>query len=401
MHPLAFASLFLSLWLSPTVGLRDGPWIETYPGGISFGGRLNFSACIHTSESISTSRLILEYGSSRYVFSPRQTESPDGYSLTAEEATVSQTPFPFSSGKYWWEADFPSGEILASPVQTFFYSDSRFSWNRSEINKIILYSIGLAPDATGDIADLTLLSLGTVSAEWETPIPDSITLAVYPNQADFQSALGSRVRGWEGAVSSPEERVIIVAAAPGAEGRKTLAVLIPHEVTHVLLGAKWGAAYSSLPLWLAEGLASGYEMEPRPKAEQALMEAADAGTLISIRALCGVFPSMEGPALLAYAESKSFVTYLKGTYGLPAMRNAAAAYASGADCGRGIEDAIGKPLEDLESDWRVTLTGKSSWIPLPWAFVLAGAGLLGGLWILHYGVGRRRRVVVAEKGREE
>jgi hypothetical protein len=400
MHNLLFAALLIPVWLNPPAGLRGGGSIEPLRAGFTVGSPLDFLARVHTSEPVVESRLILEYGASRSVYTPRQEEIPDGCFLTVSEDNASHKPFPFMEVRYWWEADIRSGKTILSPVQTLQYFDDRFSWNRLAKSKISLYWIAGDLQAADAILDLALKSLGSVSAELEAPIPDIVTLVIYPKLSDFYSALGDRVHGWEGAISSPDDGIIILAAAPGAEGRSTLAALIPHEITHVLLGEKWGSAYSALPLWLVEGTAAGNEMEPRPEADLALREAVESGSMIPIRALCAVFPAEEQAALLAYAESKSFVAYISETYGLSAVRNAFAAYAGGAECSRGMEDSTGNGLEKLESDWMNALAGKKSWIPASWVIVWAGVLMLGGVSAIRWIIGRRKAAVPGRKGRD-
>lgn len=381
MHNLLLAALFLPVWLNPHAGLRDGPRVEPLTAEISFAGQIHFTAHVNASEMVSAGRLILEYGAARYAFFPREEEAADGFSLSIEGAALAPLPFPFTDVNYWWEVDLRSGAALVSPAQTVFYYDDRFTWNQLNRNTLELFWMEGTPEAADDLADLALLSLGTISAELETPIPRKVTVVAYPRLADFNAALGARVHGWEGAVSSPETATIILAAAPGAEGRPALVTLLPHEITHILIAARWGSGYDLIPLWLQEGIAAGYEMEPRAESEVKLKEAAAGGSAIPIQSLCRVFPAEEVPAMLAYAESKSFVAFLRERHGIAAIRGALGLYAGGADCGAGIEAAIGKPLADLESAWLDSFSERSPWIPPAWAFVLAGISLLAGVLV--------------------
>jgi hypothetical protein len=391
MPDFFLAALFLPFWLASPVSMRDGPVIDSAPGSIAFLGKGWFTARVRTSEKMSASRLILESGSSRFVFRPTVDEGTGGYTLVVDDPKLETPLFPFSFVKYWWEVDFQNGTGIASLAQTFQYSDTRFDWKRRTDRRVTVGWVEGDGEGADDAVELALLALGTVSADLEAPIPESIAVYIYPRLADMQSALGGRSGGWEGGVADPETGIILTAAAPGAEGRQTLAVLIPHEITHILLAAKWNAAYAALPLWLVEGTAAGYEMGPRPEADRALREAADQGGLIPIPTLCGVFPSDEGAALLAYAESKSFVAFLKEKFGLAALRQGMAAYAGGADCGRGMEAPTGKSLTELESDWIGGLHPAQAWIPPAWSFVLAGFLLLAGLLFLQMLIRRGKK----------
>ncbi len=379
MHSLLFAAILFSVGWFPQSGIRDGSWIDASPGEMSFDGRLHFTAQVHTPETVLASRLILEYGAARYAFFPRKDARADGFSLAVEEATAAVLPFPFTDVTYWWEVDLPSGSALVSTAQTFFYLDDRFEWNELPRNNLNLYWLEGDLEAANATADLALFSLGSISAELETPIPGRLTVVQYPRLADFHAALGGRIHGWEGAVSSPGDSTVILAAAPGAEGRPALAALLPHEIAHVLMGARWGTGYALIPQWLREGTAAGYEMEPRPEFEVQLREAVADGSIIPIPSLCRVFPAEESPAMLAYAESKSFVAFLKEHYGLAAVRNALAAYAGGAECGQGIEAATGRSLPDLVTDWLESFSDKSLFLSASWLLVIAGVVLLGGV----------------------
>jgi hypothetical protein len=223
------------------------------------------------------------------------------------------------------------------------------------------------------------------------------SLYIYPRLADFHSGLGTLAYGWEGALSDPGSGIILIAAAPGAEGRQTLVTLLPHETVHILLGAKWKGAYAALPLWLVEGTAAGYEAQPRADADQALRQAAKDGSLIPVATLCRSFPSDERPALLAYAESKSFVGYLRVTYGLAAIRQALAEYAAGADCRQGTVGSTGKDLDALEQAWRAGLRSDSPEWLIPWMLVLGAFILLSGMLIAGWILRRRRKSAAGER----
>jgi hypothetical protein len=379
VHNLLLAALFFPAWLGPQTGFQDGPRVEPLTGEITFAGQIRFTAHVVAPEPISAGRLILEYGSARYAFFPREEQAADGFLLSVEGITLAPQPFPFTDVAYWWEVDLLSGAALVSPAQTAFYYDDRFTWNELSRNTLRLYWMEGSPEAADDLADLALLSLGTISAELETPIPSKVMVVEYARLADFNAALGARIRGWEGAVSSPETATIILAAAPGAEGRSALVTLLPHEIAHILIAARWGSGYDSIPVWLLEGTAAGYEMEPRPEAEFQMREAVKAGSAIPIRSLCRVYPAEEASALLAYAESKSFVAFLKERHGIAAIRSALGIYAGGADCDAGIEIATGEPLEALESAWIGSFSDRNAWISSGWVFVLAGISLLAGV----------------------
>jgi hypothetical protein len=382
--------LFIPALFGSPVTRRDGPTVIPNPARVIFGSEMVFSATVQSVEPVREAELILEDSSSRSFVYGAEISVQDGSTLTARRDLHSEPVFPFSSIAYWWEVILNSGEKIVSEKQSLQYLDDRFAWQVLEKGRATVHWVEGETGSAEDAADLLLLDLGTISADLETPIPDNASLYIYPRLADFHSALGKLAYGWEGAISDPASGTILLAAAAGAEGRQALAALLPHETVHILLGAKWKTAYASLPLWLVEGMAAGYEVNLHPETDQALQQAAKDGSLIPVATLCRTFPSDERPALLAYAESKSFVAYLRGVYGLAAVRKAMGDYAAGADCGQGFIGSTGKNLDTLEKSWRSGLTEKQNGMLTTWALVLGASVLLAGVlaagWIL-----RRRR----------
>jgi len=85
--------------------------------------------------------------------------------------------------------------------------------------------------------------------------------------------------------------------------------------------------------------------------------------LIPLKDLCTSFPSEEGQAFLAYAESRSFARYLHDTYGSSGLMSLTAAYADGLDCEHGTERAFGTSLSTLEEKWRSSISGQNRLLP--------------------------------------
>jgi hypothetical protein len=121
---------------------------------------------------------------------------------------------------------------------------------------------------------------------------------------------------------------------------------------HILLYQATNLGYRSLPAWLNEGMASQAELYPNSDYALVLDDAAQRGALIPMPDLCQAFPRDASQALLAYAQSASFVSYIRRTYGSDKLQDMISAYANGLDCERGAQQSLGRSLTQLERGWR-------------------------------------------------
>ena len=151
----------------------------------------------------------------------------------------------------------------------------------------------------------------------------------------------------------------MLAAAPSDTQSIDLQRLIPHELTHVMLYRSLGNGFNSLPTWLEEGIASMEELYPNPDYTRALEAASKNNSLLPLEDLCVSFPADSGRAYLAFAESQSFVRFLRDTYGNTGIVALTKAYADGLDCDLGATRAVGVPLNQLDARWRENVLGQN------------------------------------------
>ena len=114
------------------------------------------------------------------------------------------------------------------------------------------------------------------------------------------------------------------------------AIVIPHELTHLVFDTAASNPYHFPPRWLNEGLAvylsQGYDASDRAP----WSGGGDPGTLIPLDGLTGQFPTSFERFSLAYAESVSAVDYLVRTYDQDALVSLIRSYADGPDGRRGV-----------------------------------------------------------------
>ena len=150
---------------------------------------------------------------------------------------------------------------------------------------------------------------------------------------------------------------------------------IPHELMHIALYELAKMRYDNLPVWFKEGLAAHVELFPNQDYRVMLDYAIDNDSLIPLSNLCKSFPPDATSALLAYAQSESFTSYLIDTYGTEGMERLVTEYANGLDCDRGARVALKKSLAQLERQWRAELLNENPTLTafnnlLPWLIIM-------------------------------
>jgi hypothetical protein len=187
-----------------------------------------------------------------------------------------------------------------------------------------------------------------------------VEVFIYANADDFRGALASGGEDWVAGHADPARGVVSVVIEPGVQQTILMEQRIPHELMHVMLYRRVGTGYPEIPAWLREGMAALAEIYPNADYDRVLAEAGANDKLIPLRELCASFPPDAGEAFLAYAESRSFTTYLRDTYGSARLLSLAGYYADGVDCERGPERAFGVSLSRLELNWRESVLGQKA-----------------------------------------
>jgi Peptidase MA superfamily len=243
------------------------------------------------------------------------------------------------------------------------HTDDGFTWQTLESGMLKVHwyegdgSFGQAALETAQAGLTSIRSL--VSLDLEQPIE----IFIYANTNDLQNALVPGQESWIAGHADPESGLVQVLIEPGPQQGIAMEQRIPHELMHVMLYRRVGPGYKNLPGWLREGMATLAEMYPNPDYDHVLEEALTNNALIPLKDLCVSFPEDTPQAFLAYAESRSFTSYLYETYGATGLQNLAAAYADGVDCEHGTERAFGVSLSNLEQKWTSSLRGENDWLP--------------------------------------
>ncbi len=186
-----------------------------------------------------------------------------------------------------------------------------------------------------------------------------MSIYIYPSALDLQSALNLTPNSWIAGHASPDIGVILVSIPTGPDQRAEMERQIPHELMHIAQYQAAGNGYNRLPAWLTEGMASNAELYPNPEYQRVLQNAIDADTLLPMVNLCAGFPRELSGALLAYAQSSSFVRFLVQNYGASSLRDLITAYQDGLGCEEGIRSVFNQSIAQLETRWHQEALGRN------------------------------------------
>jgi len=138
----------------------------------------------------------------------------------------------------------------------------------------------------------------------------TIHVLIASTQREFAELTSGMVPDWGAAVAIPREQLMIVALnAP----EKSLEEAIPHEVSHILLGAI--SRHEHVPRWFDEGLAMYLAGEWTIYNAIRLGRGALGGGLIPLHSIDNVLTFRRDQAWLAYAESFAALTWLEEAIG--------------------------------------------------------------------------------------
>ncbi len=240
---------------------------------------------------------------------------------------------------------------------TVVYIDPELPWRTQAEGLVDIWwyagGDGLATDAVSGIQR----GLTALDEDFGLEIQRPTRLVLYADGDRMRADMGRGTRPWVGGVAAARFNLIVLYASEFEWGRTTLPSTIAHELTHIAIEHTVGEPARPIPTWLHEGVATVVESSvgERFSYEDIVASAFEADRLISLRGLTGSFPVHSGGALLAYAQSNSFVKFIIHRWGESAITEILDAYRQGASQDRALRRAVGLGLNALEAEWLATL----------------------------------------------
>ena len=195
-----------------------------------------------------------------------------------------------------------------------------------------------------------------VEEGFELKVPGVQQIKLYRSMRHLQASIYlsyvDPLAGW----NEPGESIKILARRrTSAEG---LRVLLAHEFGHVatfVLGDK----ASAMPWWVLEGVADlsaeGFSRD-RSRTDSLVRSWAQAGTLAPWDEITDFRKTPQKWMMHVYKQGQQFVGYVSDRYGRAGRNAWLAAMARGATLDEATEQALGISFEELDADWRATLT---------------------------------------------
>jgi hypothetical protein len=270
------------------------------------------------------------------------------------EQTLDLTQYhlaPFTTVTYWWLVEDEEGNAYTLSEDQIDYVDDQYAWEQLEKDGVQVFWTGDDANVGQAAMDAIVDALPDQQSYIPFEPPDPLRVYVYPSADDLRAALRLTGRDWVGGHAHPELGVILVSATNPKTAEIELEKTIPHELSHMLLYEATGANYGSIPIWFDEGLATLFEEATNGDYETILDEAVRTSNTIPFAELCQAFPEESDKALLAYAQSSSFIRYIQAEYGNFAILQMIRALADGANCQSVTTRAIDRSLEDLNQEW--------------------------------------------------
>jgi hypothetical protein len=179
-----------------------------------------------------------------------------------------------------------------------------------------------------------------------------------------------------------------------------------HELCHLLLHQHIRG--ESLPRWLDEGVcqwvSDGIPDIVMTQRRSVLNRVALRGRFIPLQALTNGFPSQDQALILAYEESKSFVSHVIHEHGWRGVQGVLQQMGEGLDVFMAFEQVLGTPLDDLERQWQESLRRRTTWFTYLSYYLYEILFLVAGLLAMIGSVKvmiRRRRMLRDYENEEE
>lgn len=377
---------FFSVLAHPTIVFADNDLVvENVVVDYRFADSLKISAAIPDSAKFSNLSLILN-AEGQQALQVKVEIGKNGFVETHYDLKNGGF-IPFSRIYYWFEGELSNGGVINSPSYWFDYIDNRFTWKSNQSNLFTIFWVD--GDAAYGQRLQQISRTGLENATRILPVAPEVPIEiyVYPDESSLQEVLSLSSKNWVNGHTFIGFNRLLVAKNASLTDLTDLERIIPHELMHLLEYQVTGENYNNTPAWLLEGLATQAELYPNPDQKRALNDALAKNTLAALPSLCNGFSQDANKSIIDYAHSSAIVEFIQKNYGSQVFLQLLNNSSSGLDCERNTITSLGISPQQLDNNWRKSLTTNTSaissfakspllWIAIPAIFILTGLIIL-------------------------
>lgn len=348
------ALLLAATLLAPPAAAGAAPRVVEGQVGYVFSDSITFRARVEDAEAVRDVLLFFGREGSRLVRRVYPEFRP-GASLTLDYVERLE-PGQYAPGtvfRYWWEFELADGSVHATVPQRFEYTDSRFTWQLVDGERVDLHYYGRGERRARELLEAAEGAIRRLEEEMGVGVQARVRVYAYNSARDMAGALSRRSEAYDDrvltlGVAVSEDTLLLLGEHRDAE------MVVAHELSHIVVGIATRNPFIGLPRWLDEGLAMHAEGELPVGNRRALEAAIAADSLISLRSMTS-YSGQAGQVDLFYAQAHSVVGYLLDEHGRERMRELLAVFAEGVRQDDALQRAYGLGLDELEDRWRASL----------------------------------------------
>ncbi len=257
--------------------------------------------------------------------------------------------------EYWWtvtDADDNRVETTTFQIQ---FNDERYTWLDLTEGDITLYWYQGDESFARQIMDAAQEALARLATDTGAYLERPVRVYIY---ASYEELRGAMIfpQEWTGGVAYTTYGTMAIGIDTGnlEWGKRT----VVHELTHLVTHQMTSNPYSSLPVWLNEGLSMYAEGEMESIFEVYLIQAVSQDSLISVRSLASPFSAYADKSYLSYAQSQSLVEFLIDTYGQSKIFEILSVFKKGSSYDGALIEVYGFDMDGLDALWRDYIIGQ-------------------------------------------
>jgi len=274
--------------------------------------------------------------------------------VTAQLPTNSSTAYiPIGTRfTYSWTLTTEGGETTETPAQQFVFLDGRYDWEMLEEDGVRVYWYADATLAQR-VMTASASAVNDMSNLLQVEIDFPITVILYGGGNDGIAAQRPRGGVYDEMSRTGGTRVapdlVHVYEALGLSWED----ITRHEITHVVTSEAGDGAFTSIPSWLDEGLATYAQAEKGTRVD-ATEFAISTDTTLRLRNLAS--PTNRAELIeLFYGQSWYVVEYMIDTYGEQAMADLLATIKAGNNTDAALREVYDLDQDSLYNEWRVSV----------------------------------------------